>query len=451
MFFMLMLALASFCLASPLKPRVPLIDHGDVVHSLSLPGIQFRKAVPFSKAAVKKQVQNHMNIRRVPHHRGVSRHRSATSRIGQVQRDNGGQGYENVTAVNAYAAEYAVEVNFNGVIMDVILDSGSADTWLRSHDFACRDSLNNTLSGNACSFGPAFFGNFSGKPIPDQHFSIGYGDGEMVQGRLGYMDVEFANVTVSGQEVALATQGNWNGNNITSGILGLAYPSLTNAFWGNDLDDHDQYNQVPYSPIFSRMINDGLIEPYWSVALDRNSSMGLVGVGGLPPVDVDSSHVATAQILIANLADKDVTADQLSFYTIVPTGFRWDQTENTSQYPFIIDTGTTLTYLPKEIADAVNNAFQPPATYLWEYGSYFTDCNAIPPRFSVLIDGSDFLINPADMLNKHAKDPETGLCQTGVSSGGTGPYVLGITFLTNVMVMFNVGQGTVEFYSREFY
>lgn len=103
------------------------------------------------------------------------------------------------------------------------------------------------------------------------------------------------------------------------------------------------------------------------------------------------------------------------------------------------------------MAEAVNAQFNPPARYIYDYDSYFVHCDAIPPTFGVQIEETTFWVNPKDLLNKEVKDPDTGLCQTGISDGGNGPFVLGAAFLTNVVVSMNIGTGHVEFWSHEFY
>ena len=50
--------------------------------------------------------------------------------------------------------------------------------------------------------------------------------------------------------------------------------------------------------------------------------------------------------LEANLINQDKTAWKHSFYTIVPDGMRWDSTTDETRYPYVVDTGTTLMYLP---------------------------------------------------------------------------------------------------------
>ncbi|KAI1099284.1 acid protease [Jackrogersella minutella] len=447
--------LTALSLATPAPPHLHTLPDDDVphsediIHSLSIPGFQFRRVKPLTSIPIEKKVRNYADLRQLPRDGVRKPRRSAAALFGQVKRESGGDGYENVTSVNLYATEYAVTAVFDGTAVDVVVDSSSADTWVRGSDFRCRDGINKTVSTETCGLGPSFAGNFSGGILYNQHISVKYADGENVQGRLGYMDVEFAGVTVHNQEMAIASQGTWIGNNVTSGILGLAYPSLTSAYRGNNLDDDSQ--PVPYPPLFTSMVANGLVSPYWGIAISRNSSLGSISIGGMPPVDVSESNYDLTPILIVDIIHKSITASQPSFYTIVPKGFQYGHVTTSAEYPFIIDTATSIIYLPPDLADAVNAQFDPPATYVWYYDSYFTSCNATPPHFGVRIGKTTFWVNPQDLLNSEEKDPLTGLCQTGIGNGGTGPYILGAAFLTNVVVLMNIGSGQVEFWSHEFY
>lgn len=61
-------------------------------------------------------------------------------------------------------------------------------------------------------------------------------------------------------------------------------------------------------------------------------------------------------------------------------------------------------------------------------------------------------INPVDLKLLAGKD-EFGrdLCISGVTDGGAGPYILGDTFLKNVVAVFDIGAGMMRFSSHEFY
>ncbi|KAI8957590.1 acid protease [Daldinia sp. FL1419] len=397
-----------------------------------------------------RTVQNYADLKRIPHN--VRKPRlSAAALVGQVQRSHGGIGYENVTTINHYAAEYAVQASFNGRHMEVVIDSGSADTWVVGRNFSCKGSMNETVPDDICAFGPAFSGSFTDGPLPNMHFSIKYGDGEGIQGLMGQLDVEFAGIIVPNQEIAIASQGIWHGNNVSSGILGLAYPSLTNAYWGDDISDNNQVLSVPYSPLFTSMVSNGLTAPYWAIAMARNSSLGSVSVGGMPPVDISRSSHDQTPIIIADIIDRDSTSWRPSFYTIVPTAFRFAGITTGGHYPFILDTATSLIYLPPDLAELVNGKFDPPASYLWNYGAYFTSCDATPPSFGVQIGGTTFWVNPKDLLNREERDPQTNMCQTGIGNGGSGPYILGIVFLTNVVALMDIGSGNIELWSHQYY
>ena len=110
--------------------------------------------------------------------------------------------------------------------------------------------------------------------------------------------------------------------------------------------DEAPWNAVTYTPFLTAAFAQGTIEPMFSVAIVGNSSEGVLAWGGLPPVDFDAQSVTSTDLIIANLIDQETTAWQYSFYTIVPDGMRWGQTVDRSKYLYIIDTGTSLMYVP---------------------------------------------------------------------------------------------------------
>lgn len=231
-------------------------------------------------------------------------------------------------------------------------------------------------------FGPQFEGTFDAGAISNQHFNLMYADLEFMTGVMGYETVTVAGITVEHQEVALVNYTYWFGDSVTSGLMGLAYPRLTSAYVGTNSSVNDNDKQVPYDPIMSTMVKQGLIEPMFSLALDRSSGTGYLALGGLPPVNHTGSF-ATTPILMAScphyLFKSDSASDtqiqiellndvkmktEYSFYTIIADAYiymgsqqtrvhtgTWGQllqniTVNTTQFPVIVDSGTTMMYLP---------------------------------------------------------------------------------------------------------
>lgn len=311
---------------------------------------------------------------------------------------------------------------------------------------------------STCMFGPVFDGTFEDGQIADENFNITYGDGEFLTGVLGRENVTLAGITVKDQEVALVNYAYWEGDNVTSGLIGMAYPSLTSAFAGtNPAVDNTNTTEIEYSPFITSAINQSLISPMFSLALERGASGaadgGYVALGGLPPVTYTHDFVSTP-IKIIQLESElpPDTATQYSFYTIIPEGFvlenEFEEATGydffnpfpSTNFPAIVDSGTTLIYLPTELAAEINDLYDPPSVYIEEEGVYENYCDATPPTFAVRINGTDFYINAADMILNGAgdEDPETGGCITGIQDGGTGPFILGDVFLKNVVAVFDV-------------
>lgn len=209
-----------------------------------------------------------------------------------------------------------------------------------------------------------------------------YADLEFMTGAMGYETVTVAGVTVEKQEVALVNYTYWFGDSVTSGLMGLAYPRLTSAFVGTNASVNDDDKQVPYDPIMTTMIKRGLIEPMFSLVLDRDSENGYLALGGLPPVNHTGTFATTPILMVScpqyllrsygtshtgiqiELYDDAKMNTEYSFYTIIADAYIymgsqktrantgiWGQllqniTVNTTEFPVIVDSGTTLMYLP---------------------------------------------------------------------------------------------------------
>lgn len=278
--------------------------HADALKNAP-PGISYKmpKAThPWSSSSSKitKTSQHVQKMHPVEAVRGTKFNpKSAAAILGAHQRLVGGFGYENVTTTSAYGTQYAVQALFNGHQMSLLIDTGSSDTWAVQRDFHCVDYSGEFLPQETCGFGATYPETFQyGFTDPETHMFIQYGDGEIVTGPMGFSDVSIGNITVARQQVCLANTTYWYGNNYTSGLLGLAFPALTNVYLGEE-SDHDFGNAVQYSPLFTSMVNQGLVDPVFSIAIDRNASSGMLAFGGIPPASgLDLTRTATLDMVI---------------------------------------------------------------------------------------------------------------------------------------------------------
>ncbi|MCJ1224429.1 hypothetical protein MMC12_001074 [Toensbergia leucococca] len=358
--------------------------------------------------------------------------------------------------------EYLTEIEFGSKSFSVILDTGSSDTWLVETGFTCVNQTSGALETEAeCMFGPTYTVPSTFKDIPNENFNITYGDGEFLTGKFGFEAVTLAGITVPKQQVAVVNFAAWDGDDVSSGLVGLAYPAITSEFSGDNPTLDTEAKQIEYNPIFTTMYLDSLVAPLFSLAINRGNSgtnqAGFLALGGLPPVAFVPIFASTP-IQILTLAAYNITT-QYSFYTITPQALVYEESKHThygyGNWPnpfqpngaqYIVDSGTTLLYLPTGQADAINALFDPPAVYSDDVGAYVVDCNAKAPELGVQIGGEVFFISPLDLILN-----SEGSCFTGVDDGGDGPYILGDVFLKNVVAVFDVGASEMRFAAREFY
>lgn len=348
---------------------------------------------------------------------------------------------------------------------------GSSDTWLAGKGFQC---VNVTTGADEpesdCLFASTYTIEPPFKQIPDVNFNITYGDGEFLTGIFGIEPVTVAGITVKNQQVAVVDFAAWFGDGVSSGLIGFAFPSITSQYAGTN-PALDTITNIPYNPVFTNMYEEGHVAPLFSLAIERSSLMsgtvpgGLLAIGGLPPV-IFSPIFASApfQLLTMNDADAPAPVPQYQFYTITTNGFYYEGSEhthwslpdfpnpfgpptNSSQVQVIVDSGTTLIYLPTGIADAINALFDPPAIYSDDEGAYVVDCNAKAPEFGIRIGAETFFINPEDLF----LDNGDGTCISGVDDAGDSLSILGDVFLKNVLAVFDVGASEMRFAAREFY
>ncbi len=110
-----------------------------------------------------------------------------------------------------------------------------------------------------------------------------------------------------------------------------------------------------------------------------------------------------------------------------------------------------MNYFPTSVANAVNAAFEPAATFNSDEGVYTVSCTAKAPTLAITIGGTAFAINALDLI----QDAGSGSCISGVTDGGDSDtadlFILGDTFQKNVVTVFDVGATELQFAPNEDY
>ena len=119
---------------------------------------------------------------------------------------------------------------------------------------------------------------------------------------------------------------------------------------------------------------------------------------------------------------------------------------------YILDSGTTLSFLPDADAKRFNNAFNPPAQLSRVSRYYMVNCTAQVPPLGLKIGGTTFWHNPKDLVKR--VDFAGTMCISGIQSSvmmGGRINILGDVFMNSVLAVFDLGQGVIKFAARREY
>ncbi|KAJ3995078.1 aspartic peptidase domain-containing protein [Lentinula boryana] len=229
--------------------------------------------------------------------------------------------------------------------------------------------------------------------------------------------------------------------------------------------------------IFSVALNRGSFAAENSSDLDTN--LGFIAFGGIAPVEVtDAAVTVPIQGYNAATFTPENGTDVTYFYYAVDVermSFTGNDVVFGTTNNIILDSGTTLDYVPTDVAEAFAAAFDPPAIKDDDFGVYTVVCSATVPEFTVTIGGVTFTVDPADNLFPLGIQDDEGndLCASGtfgegqpnpkaprkligsISSDG-GPstgaegnvFILGDTFLHNVVATFNIETDEITISQR---
>jgi hypothetical protein len=344
-----------------------------------------------------------------------------------------------------------------------LLDTGSADTWIASSKFKCARTF------KTCAFPATYNETSSFVEVPNRKIDIIYSTGERLRGKVGREVVSFGGVTVSNATIAVVNDGEFMGDGASSGVIGMAFSGDTRVFASDtDIDVDPEARSIPYAPVFTEMYEQGLVAPYFSIALQRQGeSSGMLALGGLPGAPIKYSNNfthANFEYLIfddGSYGRPGNRVKEYSLYMIKTKGFSVASKEKVYAVNAIFDTGSPINYVPPDIAAAVAKGFTPPGTRDQKSWQFVVNCDAIPPAFGININGTTLMVDPENMIIKGATSKGSvgalpvvtgrNKCLSTVQESGIfsfGVHILGAPFLKSVVAVFDVGAAEMRFAKR---
>jgi hypothetical protein len=250
------------------------------------------------------------------------------------------------------------------------------------------------------------------------------------------------------------------GDGTNSGLVGFGYPSLTSAHAGNTVGNDSNsllLNRIRYNTFFTNMYKQGLVDPYFSIAIDRlppnvpSGPGGYLALGALPPI-THGSIFAKADVEITNTIPASFTngTKEITEWTLIVDsityGSNHSQVTNSTPFQAVVDSGNPFNILPLEMADAVNKAFTPPAVTgtAAQIGSgqglYIVQCDAVPPIFASQLVTKSSTTMDWDLILPFGNNTCISKIGAVVPTAGISLAFLGDAFLKNVVAVFDFGR-----------
>ncbi|KAK4178884.1 aspartic peptidase domain-containing protein [Triangularia setosa] len=336
-------------------------------------------------------------------------------------------------------------------VVTMLLDTGSSDAWVLSHkaDLCVDDDLQQE-AGLICvdTFNPSK--SSTHKVVDPRGFRITYLDGGVASGGWMQDDFSIGGTTIKSLQLAYVTKAVRN-----TGILGLGFSASEKAAtkYPNIIDQLSNQNLIS-SKAFSLYLND------------RRTDAGSILFGG---IDTDK-FIGPLQIIPLLATNGTYTSFEIDFSSLIvtlPNSTTLDIPTAMLDHPApaVLDSGTTLSYLPDDMVDILTQNL---STYFdAELGMILIDCSYLtsPPSPSSLSFQFLFLNSTAsirvpvwemvlDVLSPSYVPPDNApfkdACLFGIQSTEifetTGTVkqpnftLLGDTFLRSAYVVFDLGN-----------
>jgi len=395
-----------------------------------------------------------------------SKHRT---NIHRLYRRDGNNDYENLTLVNQYSFySLTLGIGSNSQNVTVLVDTGSSDLWImgnnnpycinttdssnqnskwyKSHNIDDSDKINCTQYGTFDSSSSKSFKSNS------TSFSILYGDTTRSSGIWGHDDVtlEGTNVTIPNLSFGVS-----NLSNSSVGVLGIGYPQLEVTYSGgkgNSQKSSYMYNNFPMQLKEQGNISSNVYSLYLGDS-SSHSSMGNILFGAVDHSRYDGQLFT---VPIINTMEQYGYNTPIQFdITMNGVGLTIGQNETTmteTKIPALLDSGTSLIYLPRPLVEGIANSIN--ATYQEKYG-YTVPCsisNPTPFNDTELVFNFNGVLFHTD-INNFLLQISSDTCLLGINptpDNSTLSAVLGDLFLSNAYIVYDLDNYEISLAPAKF-
>ncbi|MCJ1400376.1 hypothetical protein MMC11_003581 [Xylographa trunciseda] len=327
------------------------------------------------------------------------------------------------------------------------VDTGSSDLWTNAASSDLCKAGNNVPNGDIpCSVSGTYSANKSSTyKYVDSSFEISYADTTGASG-----DYVMDTLHIGGKDVKSLQFGVGYSSNSSEGVMGIGYPSLE-AQVQND-------GQKSYPNIPQVMSTQGLISsPAYSLWLDDlDAATGSILFGG---VDTDKFQGSLQTLPIIQEQGQFVEMIvALSGINLVANNTNTTVSKSTTAV--LLDSGSTLSYLPEDVSSAIYNALG--VVFDTQQDQAFCQCSLANTTATIefIFSGQIISVPISEMVLEggggvQTKSGQTLDCTFGIvaqppQSGPGTAYTLGDTFIRSAYIVYDLANNQISLAQTDF-
>ncbi|KAL7796822.1 aspartic peptidase domain-containing protein [Trichoderma ceciliae] len=331
-----------------------------------------------------------------------------------------------------------VQVGSPGQNITLQLDTGSSDVWVPASNSAICTQVSQRNPG--CTFG-SFNPNDSSTfvDVGPNLFDITYVDNTFSKG-----DYFQDNFQINGITVENLTMGLGLDSSIANGLIGVGYINDEASLQTTQ----STYPNLPVVLQQEKLINTVAFSLWLN---DLDASTGSILFGG---IDTEKYQGDLTRINVISPNGRTFTEFAVEVFSVEATSPSGTDTLSTSQNPLIavLDSGTTLTYLPQDMAEeawnevgaSFNNdlglAVVPCSVGSTDGFFSFTFAGPDGPRINVTLSELVLDLFDGGPATRFSSGPNKGqsICEFGIQNTTGSPFLLGDTFLRSAFVVYDL-------------
>lgn len=292
-----------------------------------------------------------------------------------------------------------------------------------------------TSNGARATINCAKYGTFDTSKSSTWHsndtaFMIQYGDSTFASGTWGMDNLHLSDLNVTGLSFAVA-----NRTNSTVGVLGIGLPALEVTYSGRTAVSGQRPYQYDNFPLV--LLRNGAIKSN-SYSLFLNNASAETGSVLFGAVDHSKYLGDLYTIPMVNTYASQGYKNPIQFeVTLNGLGISSSSdntTITTTKIPALLDSGTTLTYLPQALVTRIVQKLQ--ATYSNRAGYYVFSCPSQSDDTEVVFDFGGFHINAP--ITNFIIGSSGDSCILGIMPQSGGGIILGDSFLNSAYVVYDL-------------